>query len=227
MVRVELRTPIYFHLLTLNAGVTDVRISDRLSLFTVADWTVPLSRLYPFRRRYFPPFRLPLRFRPSLRPTLPRREPPGRGEPRAPPHPHALRIRNGHRRRVRRRRLEVHQHALLDARRRADRDEVALAWHDEQRAGDQLPLRGHAGSGTRAALFALGKKGYPVHYIIGTDEQAFDGPAMVKTVQPHFTKFTVLYIEKGGHSVFHQNTQQVIESITQFVNNNRWTGCKD
>ncbi len=77
------------------------------------------------------------------------------------------------------------------------------------------------------ALFALGKKGYPVHYIIGTDEQAFDGPAMVKTVQPHFTKFTVLYIEKGGHSVFHQNTQQVIESITQFVDNNRWTGCKD
>ncbi len=75
-----------------------------------------------------------------------------------------------------------------------------------------------------APLYALGKKGYPLHYIIGTDEQTFHGPSLVAEVEPHFTNFSVLYIEKGGHSEFYQNSQVVIDSITEFVSNNCWEG---
>jgi len=75
-----------------------------------------------------------------------------------------------------------------------------------------------------APLYALGKKGYPLHYIIGAEEQTFNGPRLVAEVEPNFTNFSVLYIEKGGHSEFYQNTQVVIDSITEFVDNNCWAG---
>lgn len=74
--------------------------------------------------------------------------------------------------------------------------------------------------------YTLGMKGYPLHYIIGADEQTFIGPKLVAEVQPYFTNFSVLYIEKGGHSEFLQNTQKVIDSIREFVSNNCWNGCE-
>lgn len=76
-----------------------------------------------------------------------------------------------------------------------------------------------------SALYAMGGKGYPLRYIIGLDEQVFNGRVLVNIARTNFTNLSVLEIEGGGHSVFHQNTQEVIGSITEFVNNNRWTGC--
>ncbi|KLO15825.1 alpha/beta-hydrolase [Schizopora paradoxa] len=73
-------------------------------------------------------------------------------------------------------------------------------------------------------LYAMGKRGYPLRYIIGLEEQVFDGRVLVELVRKEFTNFSVLEIEGGGHSVFHQNTREVVDSITEFVNNNKWTG---
>lgn len=76
-------------------------------------------------------------------------------------------------------------------------------------------------------LYALGEKGYPLHYIIGTDEQTFDGPKLAGEVEKHFKNFSVLYIPEGGHSEFLQNTQIVIGSITDFVRENCWKGVEE
>lgn len=75
-----------------------------------------------------------------------------------------------------------------------------------------------------SALFAIGKKGYPLHVIAGADEALLDGVKLVALLKPEFTKLTWHYVEKGGHSVFHQNVQETIESITKFVGENRWNG---
>ncbi|KLO15816.1 alpha/beta-hydrolase [Schizopora paradoxa] len=76
-------------------------------------------------------------------------------------------------------------------------------------------------------LYALGEKGYPLHYIIGTDEQTFNGPKLAGEVEKYFKNFSVLYIPKGGHSEFLQNTQTVIDSITVFVSDNCWRGAME
>ncbi|KLO05438.1 alpha/beta-hydrolase [Schizopora paradoxa] len=74
------------------------------------------------------------------------------------------------------------------------------------------------------ASFALGAKGYPLQVIVGTDDLIVNGPALVDALQPHFTKLSVHYVQGGGHSTFYQNSQEVVDAITKFVTENKWTG---
>ncbi|KLO05439.1 alpha/beta-hydrolase [Schizopora paradoxa] len=74
------------------------------------------------------------------------------------------------------------------------------------------------------ASFALGAEGFPLQVIVGTNDQIVNGPALVDVLQAHFTKLDVVTIQGGGHLTFFQNVQDVIDAITQFVSENKWTG---
>jgi len=72
------------------------------------------------------------------------------------------------------------------------------------------------------AVIALAKKGFPLHVIVGTDDQMIRAENLIAEVSKFFTKVTSRIVEKGSHAVFHQNTQEVVDSITSYVHSNRW-----
>lgn len=78
-----------------------------------------------------------------------------------------------------------------------------------------------------SASFALGAKGFPLQVIVGTEDMIVNGPKLVNVLQSHFTNLSVHTIQGGGHLTFFQNVNEVVDTITMFVTENKWTGSSN
>lgn len=70
-----------------------------------------------------------------------------------------------------------------------------------------------------AKLFELTKAGtLPALFVHGTEDAVIIGEPMIEEMRPYFKRMEVKMIEKGGnHAVFHENPEEVMESIMSFV----------
>lgn len=67
-------------------------------------------------------------------------------------------------------------------------------------------------------LFDLGKKGFPVLIVHGTQDAIVLGDKFVGEGKKRFTNLTVAWIEEGGsHAPFYENPNLVMKHIGSFV----------
>ena len=67
-------------------------------------------------------------------------------------------------------------------------------------------------------LLALGKKGFPVLVLHGTQDALIDGQITISIAREIFINLRVFEIAKGGsHVVFHWNPEAVMHRIGEFA----------
>lgn len=69
-----------------------------------------------------------------------------------------------------------------------------------------------------ARLFELGKQGFPLLIVNGTEDQQVKGDAVVTEMKQYFKNLKICMIEKGGsHAIHYENEKEVMDSIVAFA----------
>ncbi|KAF7290071.1 AB hydrolase-1 domain-containing protein [Mycena chlorophos] len=99
--------------------------------------------------------------------------------------------------------------------------EVKLAWLGATVAHtpdiSAAIYEGHKASECQQALTDLGKEGFPVMALYGTEDVIQSGKIAVAEAKDYFTDFTDAPVEGSGHSVFYDNVDETVEHLLPFV----------
>ena len=66
-------------------------------------------------------------------------------------------------------------------------------------------------------LFEMGKEGFPILILHGTQDALIRPEKLVEDAKEHFTNVKIALVENGTHAVFHENSSETMEHIGAFV----------
>lgn len=66
-------------------------------------------------------------------------------------------------------------------------------------------------------LFEMGKKGLRLLIIGGMKDKLVKSDVIAEEMKPHFSNMEVVLVEGGGHTIFYEDQEETVQSLTDFI----------